>query len=89
MFRRLWGGPPRTEQPADPPAVHRLGSVRTPTLVINGSCDVPRIQEVSSLLAQGIPGARRVDLADTAHLPPLERPDVVTSALRAFLTETA
>ncbi|GGO63366.1 alpha/beta hydrolase [Nonomuraea cavernae] len=85
VFRREWSGPPAAERQLDPPAAGRLGEVAAPTLVINGLADVPGIQEVSGLLAAGIPGARRVDLPETGHLPPLERPVEVTAALRGFL----
>ncbi|GAA3130909.1 alpha/beta hydrolase [Planomonospora alba] len=84
-FTRLWSGPPATERHLDPPAKGRLGEVRAPTLVVNGLADVPGIQEVADLLTGGIPGARRLDLPDTGHLPPLERPHEVTAALRDFL----
>ena len=56
-----------------------------PVPVINGLADVPGIQEISGLLADGIPGARRMDLASTWHLPPMERPVEVTGALGEFL----
>ncbi|GAA3224231.1 alpha/beta fold hydrolase [Nonomuraea helvata] len=65
----------------------RLHEISAPTLVINGLSNVPGIQEVSGLLAKGIPGARRLDLPETGHLPPLERPKEVTAALTAFLAD--
>ncbi|TDD33124.1 alpha/beta fold hydrolase [Nonomuraea terrae] len=87
MFERSWSGPRATERYLDPPAAGRLHEVAAPTLVINGLSDVPGIQEVSGLLAGGIPGARRIDLPETGHLPPLERPVEVTEALTTFLRE--
>ncbi|WP_222871559.1 alpha/beta fold hydrolase [Nonomuraea sp. PA05] len=63
----------------------RLPEVTAPTLVINGLSDVPGIQEVSALPASGIPGARRLDLPEAGHLPPVERPVEVTEALTTFL----
>ncbi|GIH78445.1 alpha/beta fold hydrolase [Planobispora longispora] len=86
VFARLWSGPASAERHLDPPAGDRLGEVRQPTLVINGLADVPGIQEVSDLLSAGIPGARRIDLPETGHLPPLERPAEVTAALTGFLS---
>ena len=41
--------------------------------------------EISALLADGITGARRMDLASTGHLPPMERPVEVTGAVAEFL----
>ncbi|PZG17374.1 alpha/beta fold hydrolase [Nonomuraea aridisoli] len=87
MFERSWSGPPAAERHLDPPAAGRLHEVAAPTLVINGLSDVPGIQEVSGLLADGVPGARRIDLPRTGHLPPLERPLEVTEALTTFLRE--
>lgn len=48
---------------------------------------MPGIQEISALLADGISGARRLDLAATAHLPPMERPAEVTGALSELLAQ--
>ncbi|AIJ26287.1 alpha/beta fold hydrolase [Amycolatopsis methanolica] len=87
VFRRTWTGPQRTERHLEPGPAGRLGEVVAPTLVINGLLDVPEIQEVSGLLSAGIAGARRLDLPDAGHLPPVERPNRVTAALRGFLTE--
>jgi pimeloyl-ACP methyl ester carboxylesterase len=88
VFERSWTGPRSTERFLTPPAATRLHEITAPTLVINGLSDVPGIQEVSTLLTTGIPGARRIDLPQTGHLPPLERPVEVTAALTAFLSAT-
>ncbi|WP_240506451.1 alpha/beta fold hydrolase [Thermoactinospora rubra] len=83
VFAREWSRPPVPEQAL--PAAGRLGEITAPTLVINGLEDVPGIQEVSGLLAAGIPGAVLIDLPDTGHLPPVERPGQVTALLRDWL----
>jgi pimeloyl-ACP methyl ester carboxylesterase len=85
VFEREWTGPAYTELGARPPAKGRLHEVAAPTLVINGRADLSYIQDVSGLLSDGIPGAERVDLDDTGHLPPLERPAEVTALLTDFL----
>lgn len=85
VFERSWTGPRSTERFLTPSAATRLPEVAAPTLVINGLSDVPGIQEVSTLLATGIRGAHRIDLPETGHLPPLQRPDEVTDALTTFL----
>jgi pimeloyl-ACP methyl ester carboxylesterase len=85
VYAREWTGPLFTERHPQPPARGRLAEIRVPTLVINGLADVPGIQEISALLADGITGARRMDLASTGHLPPMERPVEVTGALGEFL----
>ena len=85
VFERSCTAPKSTERQLVPPATTRLHEIAAPTLVINGLSDVPGIQQVSDLLASGIPAARRIDLPQTGHLPPLERPAEVTAALATFL----
>ncbi|WP_327581183.1 alpha/beta fold hydrolase [Nonomuraea sp. NBC_00507] len=87
VFERSWTGPRSAERHLDPPVAGRLHEIAVPSLVINGLSDVRGIQEVSGLLAAGIPAARRLDLPETGHLPPLERPAEVTAALTTFLSE--
>ena len=89
MFRRLtrreWSGERGEAKDLEPPARGRLGEVTAPTLVVIGTSDVPAIVEVSELLAAGIRGAVRVDLPETGHLPPLERPAEFNRVLLEFL----
>lgn len=85
VFARLWRDPASEEVYPEPPLLERLADVDTPTLVISGTADVPYLQDLSKLLANGIPGARHVELPDTAHLPPVERPRDVNAALLEFL----
>lgn len=86
VFHRQWTGPEATER--ELPAHQRLHEIDVPTLVINGLSDVPGIQAVSDLLAATIKGAIRIDLPETGHLPPLERPAQVSAALSDFLEES-
>ncbi|WP_100444070.1 alpha/beta fold hydrolase [Glycomyces xiaoerkulensis] len=91
-LRRMWTEDSPQETAPDVPAQERLREVEAPTLVVNGLEDVPEIQAVSDLLSRedtGIPGARRVDLPDTGHCAPLERPEEFTGLLRSFLAEQA
>ncbi|MBB5786696.1 alpha/beta fold hydrolase [Jiangella mangrovi] len=85
VFDREWSGPASTELGPRSPAKGRLHEVAAPTLVINGRADLSYIQDVSGLLSAGIPGAKRVDLDDTGHLPSIERPVEVTALLTGFL----
>lgn len=73
--------------PLMPPAVMRLGQVRAPTLVVSGSLDYAENRRASRVLAEGIPGARLVEMADCAHVPPLQAPGEFSAILRKFLTE--
>jgi pimeloyl-ACP methyl ester carboxylesterase len=85
VFARLWRDPGVDEVDPSPPLLDRLGEVNAPTLIVNGRADVRYIQALSDRLSDGIAGARRIDLDDTGHLPPVERPDDVTPALLEFL----
>lgn len=85
VFDRQWSAPPQQELSLDPPASGRLSEITVPTLVVNGLADAPWIQDVSDVLCSGIPHAERLDLPDTGHLPPLERPGEVTAALSGLL----
>lgn len=73
----------------DPPAIGRLGEVHVPTLVMIGGLDTPSTQSSAGLVAAGIPGARRIDLPDVAHMPSLERPDWFNETLLEFLAGIA
>jgi len=62
-------------QELDPPAIGRLSEIRVPTLVIVGDRDVADILAVADLLAQGIAGARKIVMPNTAHVPNMEQPE--------------
>ncbi|MFJ2033543.1 alpha/beta fold hydrolase [Streptosporangium sp. NPDC087985] len=85
LNERSWTGPHGSARGLVPPAKGRLTEVEVPILVVTGLADVPEILEVSDLLAREIRKARRVDLPETGHLPPLERPEEFTAALTDFL----
>jgi 3-oxoadipate enol-lactonase len=73
----------------DPPAIGRLAEVHVPTLVMIGLLDTPSTRGSADIVAAGIPGARRIDLPDVAHMPNLERPEWFTETLLAFLAGVA
>jgi 3-oxoadipate enol-lactonase len=64
-----------------------LAAVTAPTLVISGAEDVATPPAMGRALADGIPGAEFVELADAAHLGNVERPDAVTGLIRSHLSE--
>ena len=59
----------------------RLGQVRVPTTVATGDLDAPYLVERAEDLLATVPGARRAHLPATAHLPHLERPDLVADVI--------
>jgi pimeloyl-ACP methyl ester carboxylesterase len=83
VYRRAWGGPEWTEDIPD--TRHHLAEIPAPTLVLIGLADVSGVLGLADLFTTTIPGARRLDLPDTGHLPPMERPAETTKALLDFL----
>ncbi|MGZ6322268.1 MAG: alpha/beta fold hydrolase [Ktedonobacterales bacterium] len=69
----------------DPPAIGRLREITAPTLVIVGDRDTPDIKRIADLLAQGIHGARKVVIADAAHVPNMEWPEQFNCTVLDFL----
>lgn len=55
----------------------RLGELRLPVTVATGDLDCTHLLTRTAALVERIPGARRAELPGTAHLPTLERPDLV------------
>jgi len=60
-------------RPLAPPALSRLAEVKAPTLVVDGLWDWSENRRASRFLADGIPGARRIEV-DGGHVAPLEDP---------------
>jgi 3-oxoadipate enol-lactonase len=69
----------------EPPAIERLRELRIPTLVVAGDLDQPDILRIADKLVTEIPGARRVIMHGTAHLPSMEHPERFNRLLRDFL----
>lgn len=70
------------EREPEPPALDRLGELTAPTLVLQGGLDLDAIHEAARRVTEGVPGCRRVDWPDTAHLPSLEQPAAFLGLLR-------
>ncbi|NBH11113.1 alpha/beta hydrolase [Amycolatopsis sp. SID8362] len=83
VYRHDWTAPQWTERIPD--TRHRLAEITTPALVVIGTADAPGLIELSEHLAESLPAAELVELADTGHLPSMERPDEVTALLHKFL----
>ena len=73
----------------DPPAAERLSEVRAPALVVVGDADQPYTLAAADLLAKGLPNARKVVMAGTAHLPNMERPEEFNRIVLDFLKDPA
>jgi 3-oxoadipate enol-lactonase len=67
----------------------RLREVKAPTFVLTGEEDQPDIQAIADGLAREIPAARRATIANTAHVPSMERPREFEELVLGFLEEVA
>ncbi|HEY5154928.1 MAG TPA: alpha/beta hydrolase [Acidimicrobiales bacterium] len=68
--------------------LERLAGLTMPTLVLVGELDEP-FREPSRRMAETIPGARLVVIADGGHSPQFEAPERWWEALSGFLDEVA
>jgi 3-oxoadipate enol-lactonase len=62
-----------------------VGAISNRTVVIAGGADGTTPPEMSSELAQAVPGAELVELDGCGHCPPLEQPEAFVSAIESFL----
>lgn len=72
----------RTPQPS---ALERLREITVPTLLIVGSEDQPEAIALSARMADGIPGARLLQVQDAGHHANMEAPDAVLGEIRRWL----
>ncbi len=86
-FRRALEEEQGQPQELEPPALARLGEIGAPTLVLVGEHDVPDFVESAERLARDIPGAKKIVLPGTAHLPSLEQPEAFNRLVLEFLAE--
>jgi len=71
----------------EPPAADRLHEIQAPTLVIIGDLDQPDVIQGADLLARSIPGAHKVVMPGTAHIPNLEQPEEFNRIALNFVAE--
>ncbi|MBM4409375.1 MAG: alpha/beta fold hydrolase, partial [Chloroflexi bacterium] len=64
-----------------------LGRIAAPTLVMAGTEDYSISLQQKRDLAEGIPGARLVEVPDASHTVPEEQPELFNQAVAAFLRE--
>lgn len=73
------------EPPEGPQIADRLHEIRAPALVMVGELDLPDFQAIALILAENLPHARHLVIADAGHVASLEQPDQVNTALLDFL----
>jgi pimeloyl-ACP methyl ester carboxylesterase len=71
--------------PLDSPAINRLHEVQIPVLIITGALDHAEVLRAADIMATTIPGARKVTIESTGHVPSYERPEVFNPLLLDFL----
>lgn len=67
------------------PAFDRLGDLDIPVLVIVGAHDTPYILAAADYMIEKIPSARKVIIADAAHLPNMDHPQEFQAIVKDFL----
>lgn len=82
MASTIHGG---EEQGLLPAAITRLHKIAVPTLVVVGDLENADTCNVAEILTADIPQARLQVIADTAHLPSMERPAEFNRILADFL----
>ncbi|HPM72750.1 MAG TPA: alpha/beta fold hydrolase [Spirochaetales bacterium] len=66
-----------------------LGRVACPCLVVVGDRDILKPPRYSRIIADGVPGARYVEVAGAGHALAIEKPDELFGLLLGFLSEAA
>jgi 3-oxoadipate enol-lactonase len=70
-----------------PSFFEKMKEWRSPTLCVAGAEDSITPPSVVERMQQAIPGSRYLEIANSAHLSPMEQPEVFASKLRSFLAE--
>ena len=68
-----------------PPAIDRLDHLNLPMLVVVGELDMHGIHEISDLLIDANPNARKVLIQNAAHMVNLEKPEEFNRLLAEYL----
>jgi 3-oxoadipate enol-lactonase len=68
------------EQP-DPPAFDHLAEITAPAVVVLGDLEYPMVARCADIVADRIPGCRRITAPGTDHLIPLRAPDLVAGVI--------
>lgn len=67
----------------------RLGEIECPTLVVVGEQDAISPVDEMRAIAEGIPHSRFVEIADSGHMSPMEKPNEFNSAVLEFLASVS
>ncbi len=85
MNGTVLGKPALSREEPRPDAYRRMDGVNTPTLLMVGDQDFNYLIERHDHLSEDMPNAFAVMLENVAHIPSIERPDLVNPLLVEFL----
>ena len=69
----------------NPPAIEQLHNIQHPVLIISGLLDVPEFVQLSELLVESIPEAKRIVIPEVAHMLSMEVPDKFHQHVSEFI----
>jgi pimeloyl-ACP methyl ester carboxylesterase len=89
MVERFSGAPWLAAEPplAPPDVAGRLGTIRGPSLIVNGSEDLPDFLAVAARLERELPSATRYLIPGAGAFPAWEEPEAVTPLVSGFLMD--
>jgi pimeloyl-ACP methyl ester carboxylesterase len=70
-----------------PNSIELLATIAAPTTVVTAELDVPCFHEMSNVLADRIPGARKVTVPSVGHMVNMEAPEAVNALLRQVVLD--
>lgn len=71
--------------PLSVPAAYRVAELKLPVLIVMGDLDEEYIHRAAKFMESNIPGAKKVIMQGTAHLPNMEFPDEFNAHVQQFL----
>ncbi|WP_433327478.1 alpha/beta fold hydrolase [Spirillospora sp. CA-294931] len=77
------------ERLLEEPVLPRLGEIAVPTLIVVGEHDVADVHAHSGAIEAAVPGAERVVLPGSGHLPHLETPQEFNRVVLDFLARAS
>lgn len=69
----------------EPPAIKKIGGIKSAVLIIDGDKDLPAITDNAVYMEKNIPGAKRVLMKDVAHMLNMEKPEELNKLMMDFL----
>lgn len=85
MNARALSKPPLTREEEREPAWSRLGEINAPSLLIVGDEDFTALVDRHEHLSETMPNAYALVMEGVAHIPSIERPDLINRMLEEFL----